>query len=226
MKFSWRWLLLFRTMGSRVHGLQQLQLFGCRAQAQKLWHTGLVALQHVGSSWIMDQTLVSCTGGQILYHWTTSEVPSLCILKQNSFSDSGPSPAPTTGSVPAWGLPGRQGAMVHTCSKLGWGKDMVAHGVPHALILMDSALPFWGAKSLGGSIVGFLICKIRLYRHSFCIPSSFLWHPRAFYYWGFYPCCNSTDTTKNFCQYGVWKLKLIVHLIGISFIIREPAYLC
>ena len=34
---------------------------------------GLVALWHVGSSWIRDQTHVSCIGSQILYHWAARE---------------------------------------------------------------------------------------------------------------------------------------------------------
>ena len=37
---------------------------------------GLVALRHVGSSWIRDQTSVSCIGRQILYHWITREAPT------------------------------------------------------------------------------------------------------------------------------------------------------
>ena len=37
---------------------QELWLPGSRAQAQYLWCTGLVALQHVGSSWIRDRTQV------------------------------------------------------------------------------------------------------------------------------------------------------------------------
>ena len=45
----------------------------CRAR--ELWHTGLVAPSHVGSSWTRDQTHVLCTGRQILNHWTTGEVP-------------------------------------------------------------------------------------------------------------------------------------------------------
>ena len=40
----------------------------CRARAQELRRTDLVALWHVGSSWIRDRTCVSCTGRQILYH--------------------------------------------------------------------------------------------------------------------------------------------------------------
>ena len=35
-------------------------------QAQWLWWTGLVAPRLVGSSWIRDQTRVSCTGRQTL----------------------------------------------------------------------------------------------------------------------------------------------------------------
>ena len=42
-------------------------LLGSRAQAQWLWHTGLVASEHVGFSWTRDQTLVSCIGRWILY---------------------------------------------------------------------------------------------------------------------------------------------------------------
>ena len=34
---------------------------------------GLVALQHVGSSWTRGQTHVSCIGRQILYHLATRE---------------------------------------------------------------------------------------------------------------------------------------------------------
>ena len=54
---------------------QQLWLPGCRAQAQKLWCTGLVAPQHLGSSWIGDQTCVSCISRRILHHWATREAP-------------------------------------------------------------------------------------------------------------------------------------------------------
>lgn len=47
---------------------QHLRLPGSRAQAQKLRHTGLVALQHVRSSWAKDRTPVSCFGRQTLHH--------------------------------------------------------------------------------------------------------------------------------------------------------------
>ena len=57
------------------HGLQQLQLLGSRVQAKQLWHTGLVAQRHLGSSQTRDQTHVPCIGRWILFHCTTSEVP-------------------------------------------------------------------------------------------------------------------------------------------------------
>ena len=63
-------------MGSTALGLQWLQC------------TGLVALQCVESSWIRDQTCVSCTGRRILNHWITREVllevyslPKICGWK-------------------------------------------------------------------------------------------------------------------------------------------------
>ena len=60
------------------HGLWGMQdsvvgLVGSRAQAQQLWHTGLVAPQHVGSSQTRDRTHVCCIDRQILYHWATRE---------------------------------------------------------------------------------------------------------------------------------------------------------
>ena len=55
--FSLRWLILLWSTGSRCTGFsscgmwaQQLWLVGSRVQAQQVWCTGLVALQHVGSS--------------------------------------------------------------------------------------------------------------------------------------------------------------------------------
>ena len=55
------WLLLLWSTGSRYAGFsscgtwaQQLWLTGSRAQAQQLWHAGLVALWHVGSSRTKD----------------------------------------------------------------------------------------------------------------------------------------------------------------------------
>ena len=60
---------------------QSSWLPGARVQAQKLWCTGLVAPQRVGSSWATNQTHVSCIGRQILYHWATKEAPIWLILK-------------------------------------------------------------------------------------------------------------------------------------------------
>ena len=50
---------------------------GSRAQAHWLQHTGVVAPQHVGSSWIRNRTYVSCIGRWILYHWATREACTL-----------------------------------------------------------------------------------------------------------------------------------------------------
>ena len=52
----------------QVGGLPQLPILGSRAQAQQLWHMGLVAPWHVGSSHIRDRTHVSCIGRKILYY--------------------------------------------------------------------------------------------------------------------------------------------------------------
>ena len=45
-------------------------------RVQQLWHTGLVALQHVETSWTRDWTHVPCIGRRILIHFTTREVLS------------------------------------------------------------------------------------------------------------------------------------------------------
>ena len=73
--FSLQWLLLLWSTGSRRTGFsscgtraQQLWLMGSRAQAQKLWRTGLVAPWHVGSSQTRARTRVPCIGRQILNH--------------------------------------------------------------------------------------------------------------------------------------------------------------
>ena len=71
--FSWWWLLLLRSTGSRTFGLQSLQLPGSRAQAQSLWHMDLDAPQHVGYFWTRDRTHVSCIGRRILYHCNSKE---------------------------------------------------------------------------------------------------------------------------------------------------------
>ena len=81
-RFSLRWLLLLRSTGSRCVGFsscgtraQQLWLMGSRAQAQQLWHTGLAAPWHMGSSWTRARTRVLCIGRWILNHCATREAP-------------------------------------------------------------------------------------------------------------------------------------------------------
>ena len=58
--------------GLRVHGLRQSQHPG-----SELWNAGLVAPQHVESSWTRDQTHVPCIGRQTPNPWTTREVPTI-----------------------------------------------------------------------------------------------------------------------------------------------------
>ena len=41
---------------------------------------GLVAIQHVGSSWTKDPTCIPCANRWILSHWTSREVPSHAFL--------------------------------------------------------------------------------------------------------------------------------------------------
>ena len=86
--FSLRWLLLLRNTGSRRMGCsscdtwaQQLCLMGSRAQAHQLWHTGLVAPRHVGSSQTRARTRVPYIGRQILNHCATREAQMLFFLK-------------------------------------------------------------------------------------------------------------------------------------------------
>ena len=61
-------------MGSvvMVLRLQHLWFLVSGAHAQELWHMGLVASQHVASSWTRDRIQVSCTGRQILCHFPHS----------------------------------------------------------------------------------------------------------------------------------------------------------
>ena len=49
----------------------------CRAQVQQLCRMGLVAPQQVGSSPTNERTHISCSGSQILNHWTTRKVSEL-----------------------------------------------------------------------------------------------------------------------------------------------------
>ena len=52
----------------------------CRAHAQYLWCSGLVALQHVGSSQTRDRTPVPCAGTQMLHHWATRRSPYIPLF--------------------------------------------------------------------------------------------------------------------------------------------------
>ena len=89
--FSLWWLLLLWSTGSRCTGFssygkraQQLWFAGSRVQAQQLWHTGLVALRHVGSSRTGAQTRVPCIGRWILNHCATREVLLLTLICPSS----------------------------------------------------------------------------------------------------------------------------------------------
>ena len=76
--FSLQWLLLLQSTGSRCMGFSS-----CGSRAQQLWHTGLAALRHVGSSWARDRTRVPCIGRWILNHCSTREVPIGSFLYTN-----------------------------------------------------------------------------------------------------------------------------------------------
>ena len=58
----------------RIMGSRRASFSICSTWAQ-LWLTGLVAPQHVGSSWTRARTYVPCIGRQILNHCATREVP-------------------------------------------------------------------------------------------------------------------------------------------------------
>ena len=59
---------------------QYLGLLGSRAEAQELWHTGLIAPPHVGSSQARDRTHASCMGRKIPYHWVTMELARFSLM--------------------------------------------------------------------------------------------------------------------------------------------------
>ena len=70
MGFSFRWLLLLWSMGSRRTGFSS-----CGMRAQQLWRMGFVAPLYVGSSRTRARTHVPFIGRQIFNHRTTREVP-------------------------------------------------------------------------------------------------------------------------------------------------------
>ena len=51
----------------------KLQFLCSRAEAQQLWHTGLVTPQQVGASRMRNATCVSCTVSWSLYSWVIRE---------------------------------------------------------------------------------------------------------------------------------------------------------
>ena len=57
---------------------------GSRAlECRLMWHTGLVALWHVGSSQTRARTPVLCIGGRILNHCATREVSKVILKKKD-----------------------------------------------------------------------------------------------------------------------------------------------
>ena len=62
--------------------LFSLSFFFFGFNESSLWCMGLVATQHMESSWTRDWTHFSCTERQILYHWATRK-SSLFILYFN-----------------------------------------------------------------------------------------------------------------------------------------------
>ena len=72
----------------RAQALEHVGFSNCRTWPQQLWHTGLVAPRHVGSSRIRDRTHVPWTGRWILNHWTTREIPGCEFYDFNIFSFS------------------------------------------------------------------------------------------------------------------------------------------
>ena len=68
--------------GLQAHRRQQLWLTGSGAQARQLWHTGLVAPRHAGSSRTRARTRVPCTGRRTPNHCTTREA---CISCKEEF---------------------------------------------------------------------------------------------------------------------------------------------
>ena len=90
--YSLLWLLLLWSLP----WAQQLWLPGSRAQAQKLWCTGLVAPQHVGSFPIRDWTWPPALAGR--FFTTESQGSPQVIFKSCSF----PYPCASTNSGQSW----------------------------------------------------------------------------------------------------------------------------
>ena len=81
MGFSLQWLLLPWNTESRM--LVPVVVSPCR-RGRELGHTGLVAPQDVGYSWIKDRSRVSCVGRRILIHWATREACKYLLNEQTA----------------------------------------------------------------------------------------------------------------------------------------------
>ena len=93
----------------------------------ELWHSGLVAPSHVGSSRTTDQTHVLCLVRQILNHQTTKEVPRSTLKAMSQMISQGSSvhgifsrqeywsvwPFPPPGGLPAPGLETASPQLLH-----------------------------------------------------------------------------------------------------------------
>ena len=70
----------------RARALGHADFSSCRLWALEhgpnIWWKGFIDPRYVGSSWIRDQTPVSCIGRQILYCWATREAPEPYTLKE------------------------------------------------------------------------------------------------------------------------------------------------
>ena len=77
---SFRRLLRLQGAGSRASRLQQLQFVGCRPQAQQLWLTGLVALQHEGSFQNRDRNMSPALAGGFFTAEPPGKSPLLVLI--------------------------------------------------------------------------------------------------------------------------------------------------
>ena len=120
----------------------------CRAEAQWLWCTGLVALQLVGSSWIRGWTHISSIGRWILYHWTSKEdlINVLLCISQTwvwslGWEDSVEKEIATHSSTLAWKTPwAEEPGRLQSMGSLRVGHDWMTS---HFHFMYLSPLPHW-----------------------------------------------------------------------------------
>ena len=86
MGFSSWWFLLLWSTGSRHVQASVALAPRLQIQAQQLWYKDLVALQHVESPWIKDQTRVPCSGRWIVCH-QGSPSPFLQVRTEGSWKE-------------------------------------------------------------------------------------------------------------------------------------------